>query len=132
MPIRYNIHPDRGLVVTHFTGRVTHDELVDTYRRIMADADYELGTNELADLREIDGLDITAASLRAVEELTGARYAGSEADFRTAILAPNDAAFGLARMYEVFAEDGPENVRVCRALPQALEWLGLEPEALDL
>lgn len=131
MPIDYTIHSAPGFVRTRFTGAVGDDEFVDLYRRLYADPDYALGTDEVADLREVEDLDLSAAALRRVEELTRERYAGGEAGFRTAIIAPRDQSYGIARMYEVFAEDGPENVRVFREPAEALEWLGLDPGALD-
>ena len=132
MPITYTIHPDLGLVVTHFSGRVADDEFIELYRTMLHDDAYELGMNELADLRQVDDLDLSALALRRVEELTEERYAGTEARFRSAIVAPRDKSYGIGRMYEVFAEQGPENVRVCRDVPEALEWLELEPDAVEL
>jgi len=132
MPIRYTIHRDLGVVVTHFSGYVTDDEFVDSYRLMLQDADYRPGTDELADLRGVADLNLSAAALRKVEELTEARYEGTNAAFRTAILAPRDQSYGIGRMYEVFAEGGPEHVRVCREVADALAWLHLETDALEL
>lgn len=132
MPITYEIHGDLGLVVTRFTGRVTDEEFVGLYDRMLNDEDYDLGTNELADLRRTDDLSLSALALRRVEEITRRRYADSGQGFRTAILAPRDQSYGVGRMYEVFAEEGPENVRVCRTPEEALEWLHLPPDAIDL
>lgn len=132
MPIRYTIHRELGVVVTRFTGRVSDDEFTDSYGRLLHDDDYELGTDELADLRAVEDLDLSAAALRRVEEMTEERYAGSDLEFRTAIVAPRDQSYGIGRMYEVFAEGGPERVRVFRDPAAALAWLGLEPDTLAL
>lgn len=132
MSITYVIHSDLRLVVTRFTSRVTDAEFVDLYRRLMADPDYALGTNELADLRLVELLDVSASGLRQVETITEERYAGSDASFRTAILAPRDHPYGIGRMYEAFAEGGPENVLVCRDPAAALEWLRLDPDVIEL
>ena len=131
MPINYTIHPDLRLVVTRMDGRPTDEEFVGAYEAIMDDAAYVPGMNEVADLRGAEGLDVSVEALRQVETLTRRRYAGSEASFRTAIIAPRDQTYGIGRMYEVFAEDGPENVRVCRTVDAAAEWLGLDVEDLD-
>lgn len=132
MPIDYVIHPDLRLVITRFTGRVTDAAFVELYTSLMGDDDYRLGTNELADLRGVEALDLSAAALRRVEEITADRYAGSDESFRTAILASRDHPYGIGRMYEVFAEDGPEHVRVCRDPQSALEWLDVDPDDIDL
>lgn len=132
MAVDYTIHPDLRIVVTRFVDVVTDDEFVGLYRDVFADSDYALGTNELADLREVTSLDVSARALRRVESITRERYGQSSEKFRSAVLAPRDHAYGIGRMYEVFAEEGPENVRVCREVEEALEWLGLPGDAIDL
>lgn len=132
MSITFTIHPELGIVVSRFTGRVTDREFIDLYTRLYSDPGYVPGLNELADLRAIEELDVTVSALRRVEELARERYADADADFRTAVVATRDQAYGLARMYEVFAEGGPEDVRVCRSLAEALDWLDLDADAVDL
>lgn len=132
MPITYTIHKDLGLVVTRFTGHVQDSEFVDLYRTMLHDDDYVLGTNELADLRVAESLNLSAVALRRVEEITRLRYGESGKSFRTAIIAPRDPLYGIGRMYEVFAEEGPENVRVCRDPLEALRWLDLDSDSLEL
>ena len=132
MPITYEMVGDLHLVLTRYTGRVGDDEFVDLYRRLFDDPAYTLGTSELADLREVESLDLSASALRKVEPMTQDRYAGTDRNFRTAILAPRDQQYGIGRMYEAFAEEGPENVRVCRTPTEALVWLQLDEDAVDL
>ncbi len=132
MPITYEIHPELLLVVTRFTGVVTDEEFVQLYGAMLHDSAYALGTNELADLRECENLSLSAQALRRVEGITRQRYGDSGLEFRTAIIAPRDGAYGIGRMYEVFAEEGPENVRVCRAPAEALAWLDLPEGAFAL
>ncbi len=132
MPITYRIHTDLGLVVTRFTGHVKDDEFVELYKVMLHDDDYALGTNELADLRAAESLNLSALALRRVEEITRQRYGESGLSFRTAIIAPRDPLYGIGRMYEVFAEDGPENVKVCRDPLEALQWLDLDDGAVRL
>ncbi|HYY72237.1 MAG TPA: hypothetical protein VE778_01465 [Candidatus Bathyarchaeia archaeon] len=43
---------------------------------------------------------------------------------RRAILMPNDAAFGLGRMYEILRGlEGEKGIRVFRTLEEALDWV---------
>lgn len=132
MPITYTIHKDLGLVVTRFTGHPTDEEFVQLYQTMLYDDEYALGTNELADLRVAESLNLSAVALRRVEEITRQRYGDSGKSFRTAIIAPRDSLYGIGRMYEVFAEEGPENVKVCRDPLEALQWLDLDGETIGL
>ena len=49
---------------------------------------------------------------------------------RRAIVAASDAAFGVARMFQLMQPKGSQ-VAVFRSTAEALAWLGLEPNALD-
>ena len=126
MPSRYSIHGDQGLVVTHFEGVVDNGAFVPLYRALFGDPGYRLGMNELADLREVSRLDLTSAGLEEVRLLTERTYAGSDVLFRSAIVAPTDLSYGIARMYEMFSSDGPEKATVVRTLEEGLAVLGLD------
>ncbi len=45
---------------------------------------------------------------------------------RRAIVADKDITFGMARMYEVFREDAPEEIKLFRDIAEARRWLGLD------
>lgn len=125
--VGYTLHPDLNLLATRFAGTVTDDEFVELYRTIFADPDYALGTNELADLREVEDIQLTTEALRKVEYLTRMKYGREGLVFRTALIAPSDSAFGVGRIYEVFASAGPEAVSVFRTAGEAFDHLGVEP-----
>ena len=126
MPARYTIHRDQHLVVTRFEGVVDNGAFVPLYRALLSDPDYRLGMNELADLRAVSRLDLTSSGLEEVRVLTERAYAGSGVLFRSAIVAPTDLSFGIARMYEIFSSDGPEKATVVRTLEEGLAVLGLD------
>jgi len=133
MPITYTLYPDQGLVVTTFSGVVADPEFVDFYRSLYSDPAYSAGVGELADLRQVTSFRITADALHEVKTLGEERYAGTDTTFRTAIVAPSDLSFGIARIYDALVAGGPEEVAVFRGLGEALEWLALDeiPDDLD-
>ena len=126
MPASYSLHDDHGLVVTRFRGVIDNGVFIPLYRDLLSDPGYRLGMNELADLRDVSRLDLTSAGLEEVRLLTERAYAGSDASFRSAIVAPSDLSFGIARMYEIFSSEGPEKVTVVRTLEEGLAVLGLD------
>ncbi|MGD2068996.1 MAG: hypothetical protein PVI57_10020 [Gemmatimonadota bacterium] len=130
--VGYTLHRDLNLLATRFSGAVTDDEFIELYRTIFDDPDYVLGTNELADLREVEDLQLSTEALRKVEYLTRMKYGREGLSFRTALIAPSDSAFGVGRIYEVFASAGPEAVSVFRTATEAFAHLGVEPMAPEV
>ena len=78
----------------------------------------EPGMVELMDVREIAKTDITPNGVRhlAVMDDSDMEILG---DFKLAIVASQDLAFGMARMFEALTGDSPPNVSVFRDMDSA-------------
>ncbi len=92
------------------------------------------GYDELMDMSAVERLAVPSAN--RVEQL--AALSASMDNCRAskfAIVAPQDVAFGLGRMYQTYRglkESSTKEVGVFRTLGEALAFLGIEGEALDL
>lgn len=131
MPITYTIKKEKGVVVSKHEGVVSDKELLDTYRRLYNDPDFQLEFKKLVDLRATESLERSADALQDIAQMIKSRYAGSSARSKTAIVAPRDLSYGLARIYEVYSEDTPQETAVFRDLEKALDWLELSADILD-
>ena len=128
MSARYEIRPESGLLLTTFSGVVTGREFIALYRSIFDDPAWRAGIDEFADLRDVTRLDVDRRALDEVHTLTRRAYRDADVGFRTAVIAPSDLSFGVARIYEAVAEDGPENVSVFRSADEGRAWLGVWAE----
>ncbi len=130
MPILYSIRSKEGLVITRHFGTVGDQELIDTYRQLFNQPDYDPTYNKLVDLRATDSVERSVKSLECMADLVKIGHACSTARCKTAIVAPHDLSYGLARVYQVLVEDSPEETKVFRDMPNALDWLGVVPGIL--
>ena len=131
MPIVYSIRHGEGLVVSRHIGAVCDQELIDSYRELFNQPDYDPCYNKLVDLRETDCMERSVKSLECMADLVKIGHACSMKRCKAAIVAPHDLSYGLARVFQVLVEDTPEEVRVFRELPKALDWLGIGPGVLE-
>ncbi len=126
MAISYQIDPGQGLVLTTVSGVLTDEELLEHKRTLIEDPGFQPGMRELSDVREVERLEVTAAGVRkmvALDEQNASRLG----DYKLAIVAADDAAFGTARMYQMLTEANVQNIGVFREIEEAKAWLGLEP-----
>lgn len=124
MPIRYRIDKQRRLVLTTATGVLTDEELLDHKRALIVDPEFEPGMRELSDTRTIERLSVTPAGVRKMVALDQ-DHADRLGDYRLAIVAPADASFGTARMYQMLTEANVQNIGVFRQMEEAEKWLEL-------
>jgi hypothetical protein len=129
MPIRFTTDHDRNCVLSEFEGEVSDDELNDRYRTFYEGQEWRPGLNELVDLSAADMTHVTSEGLWRLAAFVREHFEKhGVALSRTAVYAPKDLPFGIARMYQASASESPENIRVFRDLVEAKRWIE-EPAA---
>ncbi|HEY6170034.1 MAG TPA: hypothetical protein VI454_18495 [Verrucomicrobiae bacterium] len=128
MPVEYVIDNARRLVMAKRRGVLT-DEEVFGYQREVWSRPEVAGYNELMDMTEVEKIVVPSPErIKQLAQLAAAMdsRAGSS---KFAIVAPQDVAFGLGRMFEAyrgFDERSTKQVAIFRGLAEALAYLGVE------
>jgi hypothetical protein len=91
----------------------------------------ETGFNRFCDLSRLEAIQL---SLAEVEQLGERRslFNPNQVRVKSAFLATNPLAFGIARMYQQLLNSPRIEVRVFSELDVAAEWLGVQSDRLTL
>lgn len=127
--IDFRLVPVHRLRIATFSGIVGDDELVESYRDLIAEPDYDLTFDDLVDLTPLVELRVTSDAVRRLVALFEP-YNHLGVTNRLAIVAPRDYMYGMARMYQLLRSEAPEQTMVFRSLDEAAAWL--EVDDLDL
>lgn len=127
MPIKHLIHHDLRLVWAEAQGIITAEDLFEYQRTVWARPDIA-GYDELVDMTAVS--DIPAPSPDKIQALAALSVAMDPPASRSrfAIVAPDDLAYGLGRMYQThrgLASNTAKEVGVFRTVQAGLDWLGL-------
>jgi hypothetical protein len=120
MPITYTIDPERKLVTTRIWGAATESDVAEHNRSLRVDPQFDPHYRQLTD---ITGITELLVSSKVVEDTAHDQYFAPGT--RRAFVAPDDAAFGMARMFALHAEGLGQTIHVFRDLATAEKWLGL-------
>ena len=124
MPITFTPNPEEGYFVSKFTGKVTDDEFLDSYKEYYNNEHWIPLLKELADFSECESPLLTTGGLDRLANYIKALFIERGiTTFQTAVYAPNDLPFGIARIYEAMTIGSPESVMVFRQLNEAISWL---------
>ena len=129
-PITYRIYGDSGVFLSTWSGPLTDADLFRCYEGLSEMPDWRPGLHELADLRTADVAAVSAEGLRGLSRMVEGHFDGLGVEFKTAVIAPDDLPFGLARLYEMVSDQSPETVQVFRSPSPALKWLRVPPDVL--
>ena len=123
MAIDFISIPDENYFLTTFSGTVTDAELLSRYKSFMQSKDWQPGMNELVDMQQASMGQLSSAGLRQLQEFVEEFLSARNAAMRTAIFAPNDLPYGLARIYSALADSSPELIKTFRDREEARLWL---------
>ena len=125
MPITIVMNHEAGYFVSHYKGSITDAELLNDWESIIDSGAWIPDTNELADLSEADLSNITTDGIRALADyfISLSTENNVTPNKKTAIYAPNELNFGLARMYGIFAFGSSQNIEFFYKREEAIQWL---------
>jgi hypothetical protein len=119
--IHQHIESERQLTIHVCFGTILKQELIDAIKTL-----YDSGPtpNHLWDLTETDLSQIKGDDVKEIAEFA-ARYAPIQMNGRTAFVSTSSLGFGLARMYEAYAENAGQSaeINVFRSPEEAEEWI---------
>lgn len=127
MPIGYRYDAALNTVFASAEDPLGDAELLEFGRRLATDPALPHGRRELIDLRGLSRSDVSSRALHEMAEAFRAEDRDTPGS-RVAIVAFEDWAFGLSRMYQTFRDGSPVELRVFRELGAARAWLGLPDE----
>jgi hypothetical protein len=127
MTVTYQIDQAKRRIHTRCAGAVTLDEVLQHFADLVGDPDCPARLDVLLDLSETTSLptshQLTAVTTEVARVRPRVQFDGC------AIIATQDALFGMARMFEVFAESYFVATHVFRTMDEGTRWLELEPVA---
>jgi hypothetical protein len=122
VPITYRIDAELGIARVIARGMSTPDDVRAYRRALLADPSFGPGLQLLVDATDLDTTAFTRAGLEALAQ-DWRTIVPANTTIRMAILVGSNAAYGLARMYEVFTENTPILARAFQEEAGAVMWL---------
>lgn len=131
MPITIYTRPEYNLTIITHTGEVPDNEFNEFYWRFFQGEVFKKPMKLLIDLREADSRQRSPGTLHEFAGLAHECLNELSTFPRVAVVAPKSLSYGLARMYQSYADSVPWEFIVFRAIDAALAWLEV-PEDLDI
>jgi SpoIIAA-like len=118
----FQIAREGSLIRITYTGLVTSDDVeAMTAQLLVLEQEISGPSQRLSDFTAVDGTAITASDVRRLSQRRAARR--FDAPVKSAFVAPRDAEFGYARMFEMLNGNPSITVRVFRSESDAMAWL---------
>jgi hypothetical protein len=129
--VSLGLDKSRRILLIRFTGVVTDDVLLSGFQSVREWIAIHGDTSSITDFSEIESFEVTAAAVRQLAEGPPLVPDG----YMRIVVAPQDEAFGMARMFEMLGSESRDRVYVVRTHIEAAQIVGVEqlefPPALE-
>lgn len=124
MPVTYTIDRELSAVHTVCSGRVTYEEVAAHFAQLSADPALPDRIDILLDVSQTTSLPLSQEIMSVSSDI---EHLGTLTKLQAcAIVATQDAMFGMVRMLEAFTERMFSAINVFRSLDEAQTWLAAE------
>ncbi len=123
MPISTTIDVQHSVIIRTLTGEPSIREALAEMDEDFQRPGFHAGMNTLWDLTRASVGHLTAEDVRRLAHGIGERMEGRGADFKSAIVVPEDLGYGVMRMFGAFADELPIRRKIFRSYGQAWAWL---------
>ena len=120
MPATYEIDRQRRLITSRLWGPVTDREVFEHNEKLRGDPDFDPTYQQLVDLTEVTEV---VVSTSMINETSLDQF--FEPGTRRAMVAVDDAVYGMARMFALRAESVGQTIEIFRDSQKARDWLGI-------
>ncbi len=124
LPVTYEILSKPDVVVARYRGAVSLVEAREMFAAYKTGDDFRLSRPHIVDVAEVNASDIGFTEIFSLFGMFEASYRGSGETMRVAIVAQEDLAFGMSRIFENLAEPSDwAEVQMFDTLEAATDWL---------
>ena len=124
MPMTYTIDAAQHLVRAVGTGVLTDDDVMAHRQAMSRDPRFTPQMRELSDIRQVTAFQVTPAGVR-IMVASDVKMTATGGMHKLAIVADENVAYGMSRMYQTLGEPNIRDVGVFRSYEEAAAWLGI-------
>ncbi|MDH5516389.1 MAG: hypothetical protein OEY36_01045 [Gammaproteobacteria bacterium] len=118
MPVKYQIFPEKKLVIVSYSAELTLQEILAARKKGAADPDFDPAYNVIDDISAVKSSTI---SFDDIAGISGSSVANK--GVKRALFVATDLQKGMAHMYKVLSEASGHDFRIFTDYDQACEWV---------
>jgi hypothetical protein len=124
MAMTYTIDVALQLVRATGTGALTDDDVMQHRQALAGDPEFSPKMREISDIRLVTDFLVTPAGVRMMVA-ADVKMVSAGGMHKLAIVAEENVAYGMSRMYQTLGEPNIRSIGVFRNYKDAEEWLGI-------
>ena len=123
MTVSTEVDEKRNLIIHHFSEYVNLESILKTIGNTISNPKYYPGMNAIWVCDDGAKVNMNSEEARKVSEFARNAFDKSGKSYKLALVANDDLAYGMNRVYEGWSNDRPITINTFRKIEQAINWM---------
>ena len=116
----------RNLIIHRFSDSVSLPELTKTIEKTLSNPDYKVGMNAIWVCDKGTEINVNSSDVQLLGDIARQAFDKKENKYKLALVANDDLAYGMLRVYEGWCSNRPISINTFRHFDDALTWINGE------
>lgn len=126
MAVVTNIDEKKNLIIHRFSESISLKNLTDTIKNTVEDPKYKVGMSAIWSCDAGTEINITSEETQTLSDFARQAFDENGMSYKLALVAGEDLAYGMTRVYEGWSNDRLVDINSFRTLDKAIEWIEAE------
>jgi len=123
MAVNTKIDEAKNLVIHHFSESVSLQTITKTIENTLTNPKYRTGMNAIWVCDDDTEVDISSEDAQKVSDYARKAFDKEGISYKLALVANEDLAYGMLRVYEGWSNDRAITINIFRKLDEAFAWI---------
>ena len=123
MTVYTEVDEKKNLIIHHLKESISVHTITETIENTLANPKYKMGMNAIWIFEQGTDVDMSSKDAQNISEYARKAFDKSGVSYKLALVASDDFAYGMTRVYEGWSNDRPVTINTFRKLDEALAWI---------
>jgi len=123
MTVNTEVNQKKNLIIHHLKESISIHTITETIENTLANPKYKIGMNAIWVVETGTDVDLSSVDTQKISEYARQVFDKNDVSYKLALVASDDYAYGMSRVYEGWSNDRPVTINTFRKLEDALDWI---------
>ena len=123
MTVNTEVNQKKNLIIHHLKESISIYTITETIENTLANPKYKIGMNAIWVVETGTDVDLSSVDTQKISEYARQVFDKNDVSYKLALVASDDYAYGMSRVYEGWSNDRPVTINTFRKLEDALDWI---------
>lgn len=123
MAVNTEIFENRNLIIHYFSENISREIITETIDNTLLNPKFKMGMDAIWCVEVGTHVEMSSDDAKIISKHARKAFDQDGACYKLALVASDDFAYGMSRVYEGWSNDRPVDIQTFRKIEDALKWI---------